>query len=988
MGDFTIAGGELKFSAVPDYQTPADTGTDNVYNVTVKVTDDEATPLSATKAVTVTVTNVNEAPTITTTTTTKTFAENQPVSTDVETFAASNVDASTTFAWSVESGDDGGKFDIDSSTGALTFKTSPNFEMLVQSGSTANEYKVTVKVTDNGAPEMSDTHVFNVNVTNVNEAPVFTAGDDTPTRSEVEYDASNPDYYVDTYTATDEDDGDTVSYTLDGTDSGDFEITSDGVLSFKQVTGSDHLPDYEDPKDDGLDNIYNIVVKAGDSVLTTDKTMIVTVTNVDETPEITSGSATPSFAEIEYDAGSADLEMETYTARDEEEETITWSLGGDDASDFTITKDTTTGVGVLTFNSRPDFETPAGTPAMVGDDPDNTYEIIVKATDGNVSPNTTENTREYPVTVTVDDVNERPDIDEDTVPDYMEVEYDFTGTLADVHTFAATDYDDMDTFEWSLLGEDAAHLDIGATSGVLTFSPPSAICLNDGPLPDYEEPCDGATGGTNTYNVTVRATDDDTSNQKYSDYAVTITVTDVNERPDIREDSVPDYVEVDFYFTGTPADVHTFTATDYDDGDTFEWSLLGDDAGDLEIDPSTGVLTFTRDSSLNVGPLPSFEDPQDQDEDNAYDITVVATDNPGKAVKYAVTITVSDAEEGGMVAAVLPNDPPHVDDELTFTLSDPDGGILLTSGNIDWTIEARVPADPPDDSVPWESIDDTDPLLLVKTYTVDEDHTGKEMRATVEYEDRRGSGKEATSGDTNAVNDERDAAPPRFRTGATQTIEEGEPGRDTEQEITATDRDGEALIFGIQPGPHSDLFELVPSAETTMMNYGGIDYPEYTARLRSIEALDYEALVDKTFDLTLTLSDGKGESNGRVIYDDTNDVDDFEVTITVTNVDEPGEITFSPEEVPQPEVAITATLTDGDGSIGGQMWQWQRSEEEEDEEAVWNDITGANSSSYTPDETADVISGGDNDGEGYYLRATVDYTDGEGGGKSAMAIAG
>ena len=363
---------------------------------------------------------------------------------------------------------------------------------------------------------------------------------------------------------------------------------------------------------------------------------------------------------------------------------------------------------------------------------------------------------------------------------------------------------------------------------------------------------------------------------------------------------------------------------------------------------------------------------------------MVATDNPGKAVKYAVTITVSDAEEGGMVAAVLPNDPPHVDDELTFTLSDPDGGILLTSGNIDWTIEARVPADPPDDSVPWESIDDTDPLLLVKTYTVDEDHTGKEMRATVEYEDRRGSGKEATSGDTNAVNDERDAAPPRFRTGATRTIEEGEPGRDTEQEITATDRDGEALIFGIKQGPHSDLFELVPSAETTMMNYGGIDYPEYTAQLRAIEALDYETISTNPMVLTLTLSDGKGESNGRVIYDDTNDVDDFEVTITVTNVDEPGEITFSPEEVPDPEVAITATLTDGDGSIGGQMWQWQRSEEEAD----WTGIPGANSRTYTPDETDDVVSSGDNDGEGYYLRATVDYTDGEGGGKSAMAIAG
>ena len=56
-------------------------------------------------------------------------------------------------------------------------------------------------------------------------------------------------------------------------------------------------------------------------------TVVVTVTDVDETPEVTGGDAAPSFAEIEYDALSADLEVETYTARDEEGEVISWSLG-------------------------------------------------------------------------------------------------------------------------------------------------------------------------------------------------------------------------------------------------------------------------------------------------------------------------------------------------------------------------------------------------------------------------------------------------------------------------------------------------------------------------------------------------------------------------------------------------------------------------------------------------------------------------------------
>ena len=349
----------------------------------------------------------------------------------------------------------------------------------------------------------------------------------------------------------------------------------------------------------------------------------VTVEDVNEPPVISSTMAThtaPSVMEIEFDIADADLsatakDVVAYTALDPDAgAALTWTVSGTDAAHFSI--DST---GKLSFDIRPNFEMPDDTFTSPDTEGDNAYEIAVGVSDGLDDSGMTENPAvvdaSLPVIVTVTHVNERPDIDEnfDPLQANLEIEYDFEETPPNVHTFNAEDYDDGNTFTWSLSGEDADHLDIGATSGVLTFSPPSAICLNDGPLPDYEEPCDGATGGTNTYNVTVRATDDDTSNQKYSDYAVTITVTDVNERPDIREDSVPDYVEVDFYFTGTPADVHTFTATDYDDGDTFEWSLLGDDAGDLEIDPSTGVLTFTRDSSLNVGPLPSFEDPQDQD---------------------------------------------------------------------------------------------------------------------------------------------------------------------------------------------------------------------------------------------------------------------------------------------------------------------------------------------------------------------------------------
>ena len=49
-----------------------------------------------------------------------------------------------------------------------------------------------------------------------------------------------------------------------------------------------------------------------------------------------------------------------------------------------------------------------------------------------------------------------------------------------------------------------------------------------------------------------------------------------------------DFKEIEFDSTATPGSVHTFTATDYDAGDTFTWSLEGDDADDFEIGSSRG----------------------------------------------------------------------------------------------------------------------------------------------------------------------------------------------------------------------------------------------------------------------------------------------------------------------------------------------------------------------------------------------------------------
>ena len=128
-------------------------------------------------------------------------------------------------------------------------------------------------------------------------------------------------------------------------------------------------------------------------------------------------------------------------------------------------------------------------------------------------------------------------------------------------------------------------------------------------------------------------------------------------------------------------------------------------------------------------------------------------------------------------------------------------------------------------------------------------------------------------------------------------------------------------------------------------------------------ALDFE--TTPIYNVTVLVSDGRdAQGNDNTSADDT-----IEVTIEVTNVDENGEVTFSPSQ-PQVDTPLTATLTDPDGGVTGVNWSWERSSDKTN----WSSISDAASESYTPVE-ADL---------GDYLRATASYTDGQGPSKTAV----
>ena len=84
-----------------------------------------------------------------------------------------------------------------------------------------------------------------------------------------------------TVTATDAD-NDSLTYTISGTDSSLFAISTAGVVTFSTA------PDFELPSDDGSNNIYNLTPSVSDGSLSDSKDFTVTVTNDPSDDEVAS----------------------------------------------------------------------------------------------------------------------------------------------------------------------------------------------------------------------------------------------------------------------------------------------------------------------------------------------------------------------------------------------------------------------------------------------------------------------------------------------------------------------------------------------------------------------------------------------------------------------------------------------------------------------------------------------------------------------------
>ncbi|MBF0185910.1 MAG: putative Ig domain-containing protein, partial [Magnetococcales bacterium] len=149
--------GVLSFLSAPDFEAPADVGADNVYNLTVQVSDGL---LTASQTIAVTVVNLNELPVVTSAVT-GSITENAAVSAVVYTATATDPDAGESRTYAL-SGTDADSFNINSSTGSITLKAAADFE-------NKSSYSINIVATDAGG--LSTTQAVTIRVLDTNEAP-------------------------------------------------------------------------------------------------------------------------------------------------------------------------------------------------------------------------------------------------------------------------------------------------------------------------------------------------------------------------------------------------------------------------------------------------------------------------------------------------------------------------------------------------------------------------------------------------------------------------------------------------------------------------------------------------------------------------------------------------------------------------------------------------------------------------------------------------
>ena len=933
-------------------------------------------------------------------------AENTEAGTDIGApVVATDKDSDDVLTYTL-TGAGADSFAIDWATGqlmtkaALDFETTPSYTVVVRATDPAGVPQMDAAVADNSGEVTVD-----ITVTDVNEAPAV-AGDAAVTFNEDTVDIT-ASLGNDTYTATDPDvEAPTPTWSVAGPDGGKFTAV-DGELKFKAK------PDYENATDANGDNVYEVTVQASDGKLTGMRKVKVTVENADEAGVVTlsktqprvgiavtasltdpDGSisgltwqwsrsntaienansdtykpvtedvtntlkATASYTDGHGSGKTAEADSAHEVAVDTrnkapafvDQDTDTDGVQNDmatrkvdenteaDAADDAAENDETAdnvGAVVMATDPDPNAETPTytlggadaakfrvrangqievGSGTKLDYETRTTYMVTLTAKDSFASSSS------IMVTIEVNPIDEVPDVSGEETPEYLE---NGTGSVA---TYTAMDPEGTAIASWSLDGTDADAFTI--EGGVLRFAK----------TPDYETPADvvGTSPPTatvdNMYEIMVRAMD---STGKTAEKAVMVEVTNVDEDGTVTLSARRPLINVAF----------TAELTDLDGDATnlkWQWAKSRTKNGSYTDIDGAEALAYTpiddegkNDAGYYLRVTVSYTDPEDSGKSAMMksDYTVRAHRVSNSAPEFAADQdptmdndqpnaareVAENTEAGTDIGAPVVATDKDSDDVLTYTLT----GAGADSFAIDWaTGQLMTKAALDFETTPSYTVvvRATDPAGVPQVDAAVADNSGE---VTVDITVTDVNEAPAVAGDA-AVTFNEDTV------DITASL-----GNDT---YTATDPDVEA--------------------PTPTWSVAGPDGGKFTAvdgELKFKAKPDYEnatdANGDNVYEVTVQASDGKLTGMRKV-------------KVTVENADEAGVVALSKTQ-PRVGIAVTASLTDPDGSISGLTWQWSRSN---------TAIENANSDTYKP-VTEDVTN---------TLKATASYTDGHGSGKTAEA---
>ena len=698
-------------------------------------------------------------------------------------------------------------------------------------------------------------------------------------------------------------------------------------------------------------------------------------------------------------------------ATDPDDDTLTYELievaSPNDGDDEFFNIDQAS--GQITVAQELDYDSDQDRGDVNGRPDDGEYTVTVRATDpSGLADNIT-------VTITAENVNEDPIVTgqaELSVPELTGAVYvslpdapDVQPTNAGSRNYERNEYvfeepDHLDSIaDWQLEGDDAGAFDLSGR-----FEP---RYLQFKVAPDYENPTD--MNGDNVYEVTLVATDTDPLGTAagIGKVNVWLTVTNVEEAG-----------KVVFTEGGETAYLDEMLVAEVQDPDdhggdlgkpyqgvhivNWQWSRALTDAANTTFDEIPGATTDTytprgmdrgyylRATARYTDPLRTEDDldtnaderiaegslrTEEATTDNAVRVapgpesapTFPGVDSGSTVTRYVAEDTAPGGSVGAPVAAMAAN----TDETLTYTLEGSDEQYF----DIDSIGQITVGTD--------------------TSFNYDDPETPNAYQVTVKVEVMGGDANQNAQVDVDiivtdvnelpVITDEDVDEPPMTAIMYPEIDEDGAPNTAAVATYVGTDPEGDSIGWDLR-GADAALFTIA----------GGM--------LQFRAAPDFENPKDVAGDFTAT----PGAAADNNVYDiviraiasrasdDTGPAEtvDTIVTVTVTDVDEDGEVVISWLQ-PEVDEAITAGLTDPDGSQGDSLpvtdteittatWMWWVSEVVQgsldvDNPDHWGTAPGdatQTPNGYTPD-ASDISK---------YLRVTASYTDRTGEPRTARMM--